>query len=303
MARRIAIVGTAPSWTMAPWKDAGTEIWSLNDAYRLPGFVRADRWYDFHPLNKYWFAPKTKDGKTPVVFAHQIPTDRYVRPAEHLDWLATQPFPKYLHPDFASQHEGAANWPNVHPFPKKAIEAHFGRYFTSSPGWMLAHAVTEGVTDIEIYGIHLSTEAEYIEQRPNFEFLIGCVLGSSKRTTTVADGKRIYETAKGRIVLPEASPVLASNFQYAFEPSPRRKLEPLRWELQKANLKLQRRYEALKQAKPFMPFVTVQEPHPDRPDQSVPRRTTLSTVQQEILYYEALVADCQDCLTRAQAGM
>lgn len=301
--RRIAIVGTAGSWMMAPFQDPSVEIWSLNDAYRIPGFARADRWYDFHPLDKYFFVPKAADGTQPVVYAHQIPADRYVRPAEHLDWLATQPFPKFLHPDHAIQHPPSATWPNVHAFPKAAIEAHFGRYFTSSPGWMLAHAVLEGVTDIEIYGIHLSTEHEYIEQRPNFEYLIGCVLGAGPLRVSLVDGRRIYETAHGRIVLPEASPVLSAGFQYAFEPSPRKKLEPMRWELQKAQIKLQRRIEALKTATPCWPYVTVIEPDPQTPNANVSRREAVSTVQQEIRYYEALVADWQDQLARAHMGM
>src|SRR5581483_6102813 len=209
--RRIAIVGTAGSWRQAPFDDPSVEIWSLNDAYRIPGFGRADRWYDFHPLDKYFFVDAPAEGPAPQIFAHQIPPDQYLRPAGHLDWLATQPCPKFLHPDFATQLPAAATWPHVHPFPKAAIEAHFGRYFTSSPGWMLAHAVLEGVTDIAIYGIHLSTEHEYIDQRPNFEFLIGCVLGPGKRSVTQAHGVRIYETAHGRITLPERSPVLSAN--------------------------------------------------------------------------------------------
>lgn len=295
--RRIAIVGTAGSWTQAPFGNPAVEIWSLNDAYQLPGFARADRWYDFHPLDKYHFV-EVVDGVQPKIYAHQLPPDRYLRPAGHLDWLATQPFPKFLHPDFATQHPEAATWPNVHPFPRAAIEAHFGRYFTSSPGWMLAHAVMEGIRDIEIYGIHLSTEHEYIDQRPNFEFLIGCVLGSGKRTVTKADGLRVYESPTGRIVLPERSPVLEATFQYAFEPSPRKKLEPLRWELHKAQAKLGRRIEALKSVQPFWPLVTVQEPSDEHPGTFTPVRKTVSTLQREIVYFEAVVADCQDALAR-----
>jgi hypothetical protein len=300
MARRVAIVGTADSWSQAPFGDPSAEIWSLNDAYRLPGFVRADRWYDFHPLDKYHYVEEV-DGKAPVVYAHQIPADKYLRPATHLDWLAKQPFPKFLHPDFAAQHPDAATWPNVHPFPRKEIEAHFGRYFTSSPGWMLAHAVMEGVRDIEIYGIHLATEHEYIDQRPNFEFLIGCVLGAGPRTMTEQGGLRVYQSADGRIVLPERSPVLSAGFQYAFEPSPRKQLEPLRWELHKAQVKLTRRMEALKTITPFWPCVTVQEPDDANPGQVVPVRKTISTVQQEIWHYEALVGDCRDALSRVEA--
>src|SRR5213594_3297114 len=116
--RKVAIVGTAPSWALTPWTDASLEVWSLNDAYNIDGFQRADAWYDLHPLNKFWFAPKVGPGQKPIIFAHQIPYGYYVRPAEHLDWLAAQAMPKYLHPEFASQLPAAATWPNAHAFPR-----------------------------------------------------------------------------------------------------------------------------------------------------------------------------------------
>lgn len=240
MDKRIAIVGTAQSWINTPWTDTGLEIASLNDAYRLKGFVRADRWYDFHPLNKFTYT----EGKQ--IYAHQIEPGTYVRPADHLAWLAKQVIPIYLHPDYQTQHPEAANWPHAHAFPKAAIEEHFGRYFTSSPGWMLAQFILEGYREIHIYGIHLATESEYIEQRPNFEFLIGSVLGPTKRRITVKQGMRRYETQDGIVVLPEASPVLSSDFQYAFEPRPRAVLEPLKWDAHRYAVKRERAIDMLK---------------------------------------------------------
>ena len=300
--RRVAIVGTAPSWSLTPWADPTIEIWSLNDAYNIDGFQRADRWYDLHPLDKFFFAPVPPPGKKPLIFAHQIPLGTYVRPAQHFDWLATQPIPKFLHPNFAQQKPEAATWPNVHPFPKAEIEAAYGTYCTSSPQWMLAHALLEGVREIHIYGIHLSTEAEYIEQRSGFEFLIGCLLGPTKRTCSRSDGIRRYESQDGVVVLPEASPILSAAFQYAFEPSPRRALEPLKWELHKAEVKRDRTITALKTA--WGPFSRFEEPIPHDPEgKSRPRLARVSTLQQELWHYEALVQDCHDALMRAHAGV
>ena len=295
-AKRIAIVGTAPSWNLTPWHDPTLAIYSLNDAYRIKGFQRADFWADIHPLDKYHFIPSVPDGQPPpAIFAHQIPSDHYVRPAGHLDWLATQTMPVYLHPDHATQLPASATWPQARPFPKAAIEAHFGRYFTSTPGWMLAQAVLEGAREIHIYGIHLSTEQEYFDQRPNFEFLIGCVLGRGKRRLSVKDGLRRYETNDGVIVLPEASPVLSATFQYAFEPAPRKKLEPLKWEVHKAQCKVQRVMTALRSS--AWGLATIQDPQPD--GTMKPRRARVSTLQQELIAYEALLGDCQDILRRA----
>ena len=298
---KVAIVGTAPSWALTPWTDPDLTILSLNDAYNIDGFQRADEWYDFHPLNKFYFAPApTASGQRSLVYAHQIPPGHYVRPHNHLDWLAAQTMPVWLSPDYVTQHAPSATWASARPFPKQACEDHFGRYFSSSPQWILAHAILRGFKEIHIYGIHLSTEAEYVEQRPGFEYLIGRVLGTSKMTLTTARGVRRYESQDGLVVLPEASPVLNAKFQYAFEPNHRPNVEPLRWELHKAQVKHQRTVEALKTAPWMSPWVKVTEPVKDDPDGKMASRwVTTSTLQAELWHYEALVADCQDQLARA----
>lgn len=272
--QRVGIVGTAESWTQTPWTDVGISLVSLNDAYQRKGFVRADAWYDIHPPDKY-FHPQ----KDAPIYAHQVPAGHYVRPVGHLDWLAKQVIPVYLHPDYATRYPPAASWPHAQAFPKAEIEAHFGRYFGSSPAWMMAHAMLQGCRHFEIYGIHLATEQEYIEQRPQFEFLIGRVLGPSKVTVTIADGLRRYETADGLITLPVSSPVLSSDYQYAFDVRPRADVEPLRWETHKYQVKRDRAIQTLKTARWWR---------------------SLRTTRDELWHYEAVLADLQDQLARAQ---
>lgn len=244
---RVAIVGTAPSWQQMPWTDVGLRVWSLNDAYRMKGFARADVWFDFHPLDRFQF----HDG-TPI-YAHQVKPGYYVRPKDHLAWLGEQAraIPVYLHPDYQTQHPEAATWPHARPFPKAQIEAEFGTYFTSSPAWMTALAMMQGVQELHVYGIHLSTEHEYIEQRPGFEAILGRFLGPGKVTLTTKDGVRRYETADRMLVLPESSPVLSSPFQYAFDTRPRAALEPLKWDAHKVQVKTQRAVQRLIDRKPW----------------------------------------------------
>ena len=277
---RVAIIGTAHSWVKTPWTDPGLYLVSLNDAYRLPGFQRADRWYDLHPLNKFYFVDKAVG----QIAAHQVPVGHYVRPRDHVDWLAKQSIPVVLaRPEDHEPPEDYVlpTWPHLRPFPKRAIEAQYGRYFTSSPAWMIAHAVLEGVRELHIYGIHLATEHEYIEQRPNFEFLIGSVLGSGRRTLTVKDGLRHYETATGHVVLPEASPILGSDFQYAFQQRPRAALEPLKWEAHKITVKRARALTLLRTAKPW---------------------TRTGPAKQELAFLDAWDADVHEQMARIQTG-
>src|SRR6185369_7381146 len=122
----VAIVGTAPSWRLTPWTDPTVEKWSLNDAFRLPGFVHADRWFDLHPFDHFYFI----DPQKKVVSAKDIPAGSYVRPAGYVEWLQALQIPLYLQ---APPQEGFG--PQAQQFPKAAMEAYFGRYFTSTPAW------------------------------------------------------------------------------------------------------------------------------------------------------------------------
>lgn len=288
MNERVAIVGTAQSWSLVPWNDPGLTIMSLNDAYRLPGFQRADRWYDFHPIDKFFNA-----GEGPV-YSHQVPPGHYARPPQHLEWLEKQAIPIYLHPDYATQHAPAADWAHAHAFPRAAIEAHFGRYFTSSPAWMMAHAILDGCREVHVYGVHLATEFEYIKQRPNFEFLMGCLLGSGKRTMRVQDGVRRYESQDGCLVLPVASPVLQESFQYAFDPRPDSHLAPIQWELHKLGVKQSRVTQALMSG--WAPWVQVLEPNGDQ--KPVKRRVQRATLRDELVRIQALIQDWQEQMAR-----
>lgn len=276
--QRAAIVGTAASWALTPWKDPGLHILSLNDAYQIKGFVRADEWYDTHPIAKMWFKPD--DVK--MIYAHQIPVGAFARPLKHLDWLKNQTIPIWLHPAYQTDHPEAASWPHAKPFPKQAVEDHFGAYFTSSPQWMLAHLLMRGYRDVAIYGIHLATEQEYIDQRPGFEFLIGRMLGAGKMTLTVKDQMRHYESPDGHLALPEASPVLSASFQYGYDVNPRAAFAPLQWEAHKLQVKRTRAIKTLRDAKWWQ---------------------SKKAAQEDLWRLEALQLDLDDQMTRLRQGV
>jgi len=289
---RVAIVGTAQSWMKTPWHDLGLHIRSLNDAYRMPGFQRADAWYDLHPLDKFYHPESNQ------VFAHQIPPGHYCRPKTHIEWLSQQQIPVWLHPEYARQHPAAATWKHARAFPKADIEAHFGRYFASSPGWMMGQALMEGVKELHIYGIHLATEQEYVEQRPNFEMLCGALLGRGKQRQAVRDGLRYYETNDGILVLPEEAPVLQAGFQYAFDARPGAGEEPLKWELRKIEIKRQRLIEALKRKPRFTPFIVL--PDPSKGEHAT-ESLTFKQAQDRMFRLEAMASDTNEEIARLRA--
>lgn len=203
--KRCAIIGTAPSWKQCPYDDPTLEVWSLNDAY-LVGVPRADRWYDLHPVHQMWFRQPNV-----ALDPRTVPTGVYVRPQQHLQWLGSRPFPVFML-------EARADIPNAKAFPWQGVLDHFahvwplrrqrdGRivpgkdYEVSTPTWLLMHAIMEGYREIHVYGIHLATEWEYVQQRPNFEFLLGYARGLGIQ-----------------IVLPQNTPICKASYRYAQEP-------------------------------------------------------------------------------------
>lgn len=189
--KRIAILGTAPTWRDTPWDDPSLEIWALNDFWVLQP-PRVDRWFDLHPLDKMYFASKQKK-----VNVHQVPAGYFVRPEGHVEWLRAQTIPVYV------QDAKALGSPSARTFPKAEIERMIGPYFASSPAWMVGLALLEGVTELHIYGIHLATEWEYLKQKPNLTFLLGLAAGRGVK-----------------LVLPKGSPLLTESHQYAYDIDP-----------------------------------------------------------------------------------
>jgi hypothetical protein len=210
MNTRAVIVGTAPSYTKTPWTDPACTIVTLNDAYAL-NVPRIDEHYELHDFAKMWFKPEGP------VDPRSIPKGAFIRPAGHLEWLKRQAMtiPVWL------QKEPPADWPvNAARLPIEQIEAEFGQYWASGPVYEIAHLYLRGYREFEIYGIHLSTEHEYREQRPNFEFFLGRLLGPKVRESRdESRGLRIYE-GHIRLVLPVESPILQHGWKYAYEPKP-----------------------------------------------------------------------------------
>jgi hypothetical protein len=151
-----------------------------------------------------WFRPQGQATFKPG----EIPEDVYIRPHGHLEWLKekAKTIPVFLNAD------PPADWPaNARKFPVDDVRGILkarpdqDMYSASSPAPILAHLIVRGFTEIHIYGIHLATEKEYREQRPNFEWLMGKA-----------------EAMGVNIVLPPSCPLLKHSHVYAYEHAPKR---------------------------------------------------------------------------------
>jgi len=234
--RRIAILGTAPSWKDAPFMDASWEKWALNDAYDLYGPIltkQCSRWVDIHPPDKFWFRPKNNK----IVLASDVPPGHFVRPEGHVEWLQSCGMPLYVRPKGltvgadgrlrVTDPAPIVDWPNAVAFPiVKVCELlrplwFFDKdYLASTPVQMFALAMLEGATEIGVWGIHLASSTEYVYQRPNFEWLIG-----------------VFQGRGGKVYLPSGTSIMRASHIYGFEQPPVMSVEAVKQEMQVVNTK------------------------------------------------------------------
>lgn len=147
--RKIALCGSHDgSLKDAPWTDPSWEFWghaSSHAWYRRP----MDRYFDLHPA-----ACRDPGRKGKALYSK---------------WLAGNTVPIYM-----QRRDPAV--PASIEYPKGRILMEFGDarpYFTNHAAWMIALAMTEGVSAIGLFGINYSTESEYARQRGSCEYWLG----------------------------------------------------------------------------------------------------------------------------------
>lgn len=170
--RKVALIGTAGTFGFAPFHDPSWEIWAHNSA--IPICPRVDRIFDLHQKHvwqakKHWFK------------------------GDYQAFLAKCPVPVYMVEKFKEV-------PQAIRYPRERILAEFRRYVTNQTAWMIALALTEGVTHIGLFGIHYAHREERGWQLACAEYWIG-----------LAEGRGV------NIVIPPGSPLLHNKRLYGYE--------------------------------------------------------------------------------------
>jgi hypothetical protein len=169
--KHIAVVGNAiSSIKQAPWKDRSVKIWGLSTMFKYyPQYAsRVDLWFEMHPLER---AKGTRWWKWAV--------------KNQPDVMMQSAVPELLHSA---------------TYPRAEIEWRFGRYFTSSPAFMLALAIDDGAEKISIFGVDMMESTEFFCQRPCFEYLVG------------------YARGRGiDVFIPETSALLKAGYTYGYD--------------------------------------------------------------------------------------
>lgn len=147
--RKIALIGTAGTVRYAPWHDPSWEIWAHASA--MPLCERADRFFDLHPKH--------------------IWTQKKKWHVNYQEWLRRLNVPIYMQQHYKDV-------PASVRYPKEMVMAEYPwRYFTSQVAWMIALALSEGVTHLGFFGIHYAANTERVKQRSGCEFWMGLAAG------------------------------------------------------------------------------------------------------------------------------
>ena len=142
----LIIAGGALSQTLIPF-DSDVEIWGINDnAMKLKRF---DVLFDIHSLD--WIKSKERD-------------------EGYYDWLCKLDKPVIMQKHFE-------DIPTSEEFPYKDYVNKYGEIFFSSFDWMMAYAIEKGYKDIQLYGIDMAVQEEFLYQRPSAMYWIGLARG------------------------------------------------------------------------------------------------------------------------------
>lgn len=141
--KKIAVLGTCPSRSLAPVDDLSWEIWTIG-----PGGKNANRWEALFEIHG--------DGSWPVGFRDYLEELKQEKPPKRI--FTENPMPE---------------WPANVVYPKGEMFAKYGRmWFSSSIAYAVALAIEEGATDLGIYGIDLESGEEYISQFTGAKYFI-----------------------------------------------------------------------------------------------------------------------------------
>lgn len=147
--RKIGFLGShTATLKHAPWLDQSWELWGHGSAIGYYG-RSLDRYFDLHGPERWSMNAKKK--------------------GSYLVWLGRNTVPIYMQ-------ERYTEIPASIRYPRERILMEYGSprpYFTNHLAWMLALALSEGVTTIGLFGINYGHSTEYAKQRGCAEYWLG----------------------------------------------------------------------------------------------------------------------------------
>lgn len=143
--KKLAIVGCTTSHRWTPWADPSWTIAAHASAHSICQ-REPDWWFDLH---------------RPECFKQSKNWHKH-----YYQWLKHQRTPIFMQ-------EAYKEIPAAVRYPKERVLSEFRPFFTNHVAWMIALAMTEGVTHIGIFGCQYKHETEYGVQRESCVYWLG----------------------------------------------------------------------------------------------------------------------------------
>ncbi len=90
--------------------------------------------------------------------------------------------------------------PHCEAYPLEEIINKYGVcYFSSSVEYMMAYAMNKGCTEFDFYGVNMSDQQEYIEQKPGVEYWCGLATGMGIKINYQHEHTSLLKTKNGKL--------------------------------------------------------------------------------------------------------
>lgn len=161
--KRVAIVGSHPCGrNLVPWGDMDIKIWVFNAGAIMDWCKRADVVFEMHPAGEYTNPLNENSEYWNNFLQKQMAADIYMQDIDvRIPKSKKYPFDGIVKKYLKNFRRGGE----------------VNRYFTSSPCYAIALALYLGYDTIDIYGIEMETNSEYIYQRDGVGLWVGIALG------------------------------------------------------------------------------------------------------------------------------
>lgn len=161
--KTVAIVGSHPnSRHLAPYDDPKIPIWVFNAGAIMDWCKRADAVFEIHPAGEYTNPLAEKSEYWEMFLQQQVSALVYMQEVDpRIPMSRKYPLDSVVHKYLS----------------KFKRDGEINKYFTSSPCYAIALALYLGYDRIDIYGIEMETNSEYVYQRDGVGLWIGIALG------------------------------------------------------------------------------------------------------------------------------
>lgn len=168
MTRKVAILGRAETFALAPFEDPTWELWALPWHHQVR---KAHRLFEIH----------SRDSMSIV---NQMPPSW-----EQASNLRHPGVPVYCHKS------RLPSFPSGVEYPFEAVLASLPiPFLESSISYQIALALYEGVDEIGLFGVSMAAQSEYDYQRPSATYLVGLAQGRGVKVT-IPQPNRLFESA------------------------------------------------------------------------------------------------------------